>query len=263
MSAVEFGLSEHLFDHDCPHLVAHEGADIFSAFSDEFAVGKWLSQVAKGNDLISRHADKASRFHSRSNSRLLEGYPTPGVVNGMEPPSRALLEHSDIPWTTTRSTASPETGGGTSSRTKRKKAVADPRGTAKAVSVGNAIISYSTVRKVSSTTYLRRMHLSRDDAVAFFPESKETLELIFATDLTRCVSPEQFKVEISVSLHDGEGRRWPVVLECLRSAGQRHVRLNKGWSEMCRANGISVGKRIRLALWEQASGDALATVTIV
>jgi len=109
------------------------------------------------------------------------------------------------------------------------------------------------------------MHLSRNDATALYPECKETVEFIFATDTTRCVSPEQFKVQISVSLHDGEGRRWPVVLECLRSAGQRHVRLNKGWSEMCRANAIYVGKRIRLARWEQtsSSSDAIVTVTIV
>jgi len=135
----------------------------------------------------------------------------------------------------------------------------------KAASVGSAILSYSSVRKLSSTTNLRRIHLSRDDAAAFFPESKETMEFIFATDMTRCVSPEQFKVELSVSLQDGQGRRWPVVLECLRSAGQRHVRLNKGWAEVCRATGLSVGKSIRLARLEQASSssDAHDTVSLV
>lgn len=263
MSAVELGLSEHSFHPDCPHLVAHKGADIFGAFLDELIVGKWVSQVAKENDSMSPLADKASCSHSRSKSRLLAGDPAPGVFNEMESPSRALMDDSDIPWMTTRSTASPETGAETTSTTNRKKAVAAPPGTPKAASVGNAILSYSSVRKVSSTTYLRRMHLSRDDAAAFFPESKETMEFIFATDMTRSFSPEQLKVQISVSLHDGEGRRWPVVLECLRSAGQRHVRLNKGWAELCSANGISVGKRIRLALWEQASSDALVTVTIV
>ena len=268
MPAVEFELSEHLFDPDRTHLVAHRGADIFGAFSDELIVGKWVSQVTRENDLMSPHADKACCFYvknsySRSKSRLLAGNPAPCVVNGMESPFRALMDDSDIPWATTRSKASPETGVETTSRTNRKKAVANPPGTPKAADVGNTILSYSTVRKVSSTTSLRRMHLSRDDAAAFFPESKETMEFIFATDMTRCVSPPQFKIEISVSLYDGEGRRWPVVLECLRSAGQRHVRLNKGWAEVCSANGISVGKRIRLALWEQASSDALVTVTIV
>ena len=185
------------------------------------------------------------------------------MVNGIESPSSALLDDSDIPWVTTRSMASPESEIETTSRTNLEKAVADPCGTPKAASVGSVILSYSSVRKVSSTTYLRRMHLSRDDAAAFFPESKEAMEFIFATDMTRRVSPEHFKVEISASLQDGEGRRLPVVLECLRSAGQRHVRLNKGWAEVCRANGISVGMRIRLALWEQAADDALVTVTIV
>jgi len=261
MSAVDFGLSEPLFDPDCPHLIAHKGGDIFGAFSDESIVGNWVSQIAKENDLMSPHADKASCFHSRSKSRLLAGDPAPGVVNGIESPFHALMDDRNIPWTTTCSTASPETGVETTSRTNRKKSVAESLGTQKA-SVGNVILSYSTVRKVSSPTYCRRMHLSRGDAAAFFPESKEMMEVIFATDMTRCASPEQLKVEISVSLHDGEGRRWPVVLECLRSAGQRHVRLNKGWAEVCSANGISVGMRIRLALWKRASSDALVTVTI-
>jgi len=262
MSAVEFVYSENSLDPDCPHLFGQKEAkaDILDAFLDELIVGEWASQVSKETELISPHTDKASCFHLRGKSRFLAGDAAPNVVVEVASPSHASPADSDIPWT--RSTASPETGVKSSSRTNRKTAVVDATGNPSAASVGNVILAYSSVCKLSSTTYLRRMHLSRKDAVAFVPESKETIEFIFATDMTRCASSEQFKVEIPISLQDGEGRRWPVVLECLRSAGQRHLRLNKGWSEMCRVNGISVGERIRLARWEQASSSNGAFVTV-
>jgi len=264
MSAVEFVYSENPLDPECIHLFEQKEATIgiLDAFLDKLIVGEWASQGSKETELISPHTDKAFCFHLRSKSRFLAADAAPNVVVDVESPSHASPVDSDIPWT--RSTASPETGVKSSSRTNRKTAVVDATGTP-STSVGNAILSYSSVCKLSSTTYLRRMHLSRKDAIAFFPESKETIEFIFATDMTRCASSEQFKVEISVSLQDGEGRRWPVVLECLRSAGQRHLRLNKGWSEMCRVNGICVGKRIRLARWEQtsSSNDPFVTVSIM
>jgi len=263
MSAVDYRRSEHSFDPDCIHLVAHKEANIYGDFLDDFTVQDWVSQVAPETEFISPHADKASCLYSRSKSGHLAGNAVPSVVVGVESNSCASTAVSGI--SRTHFTASPETGFETISKTNRKEDVADAPGSHKAASVSNAIISYSSVRKLSSTTYLRRMHLSREDAVAFFPESKETMELIFATDMTRCISPEHFKVKIHVSLYDSEGKRWPVVLECLRSAGQRHVRLNKGWAEACRAIGLSVGKRIRLARWEQASSskDAFVTVSTV
>jgi hypothetical protein len=269
MNTLEFGRSEHSLDLACPHLLGHNvpKADIFSAFLDELIVGDWASQVSKETELISPHADKAHCLHARSKSGLFPGDAALSVIVGVE--SSSCVSTSELHVPLTRSKASPQTGVKSSSRANGagngEKAVADAPGTPEAAFVGNAILSLSYFRKLSSTTYLRRMHLSRNDATALFPECKETVEFIFATDTTRCVSPEQFKVQISVSLHDGEGRRWPVVLECLRSAGQRHVRLNKGWSEMSRANAIYVGKRIRLARWEQtsSSSDAIVTVTIV
>jgi hypothetical protein len=87
------------------------------------------------------------------------------------------------------------------------------------------------------------MHLSRDDAVALFPEIEKTMESAFATDVQRNVSPGHFKAGVDVSLQDGRGRHWPILLEFVRTAGQRHVRLNKGWVQMCSANGFPVGKR--------------------
>lgn len=205
--------------------------------------------------------------HSRSKSRQLAGNAALNVVVELESNPHASTAVTCIP--RTRSKVSHKTGFKSSStaigsRTGGKD-VANAPGTPKTASVGNAFLSYSPVRKLSSTSCLRRMHLSRSDAAAFFPEGKETIEFIFATDTRRCVTPELFKFELAVSLQDGQGRRWPVVLECLRSAGQRHVRLNKEWAEVCRATGLSVGTSIPLVRLEQASSsrDALVTELLV
>lgn len=260
MSAAQLENSKFSLDLDCSHLFGHEEAkaDIFGAFSNEFIVGACASQVVKEKEAISPYTDRAYCFHSRSSSRLLAVDAAPSADVGMESSSHASTADCRRP--RTRFKASPEIGAKSTSRAvgfrTREKAVAVAPGTPRDASAGNTILSFSSVRKISSTTYLRRLQLSRGEAAALFPASKEMMEFIFATDTTRCASPEQLKVETCVSLQDGEGRLWPAVLECLRSGGQRHVRLNKGWSEMCRANGISVGKRIRLALWEQVSSSS-------
>ena len=95
------------------------------------------------------------------------------------------------------------------------------------------------------------MHLSREDAAELFPDVKSALELVYKTKMTRRESLAPFKKGTCVYIHDIEGRRWPVVLECLRTAGQRHVRFNKGWAEVCSANRISVGMCVRLARWKE------------
>ena len=130
----------------------------------------------------------------------------------------------------------------------------------------STIILHSSVRKITNATYLRRMHLSRDDAAGLFPEFESILNIVFTMKGTsrREYSPP-IKKGTCVYIQDVEGRRWPVVLECLRTAGQRHVRFNKGWSEMCSANGISIGKCFRLARWKQgpsSSHSAIVTLSI-
>ena len=115
MSAVDFRRSEHSFDPDCIHLVAHKEANIYGDFLDDFIVGDWVSQVAPEMEFISPHADKASYLYSRSQSEQLAGNAAPSVVVGVESNSCASTAVSGI--SRTHFTASPETGFETISRT--------------------------------------------------------------------------------------------------------------------------------------------------
>jgi len=125
-------------------------------------------------------------------------------------------------------------------------------------------ISQSAFRGITNTTYLRKMPLSRDDAVRLFPEFKSSVDYVFSSSVNKHGSSGNFQVETSVSIQDAEGRCWSVALECLRTAAQRHIRLNRGWSEVCRANGLSVGKRFRLERWVKLSSkDAVVTLSTV
>lgn len=260
MSLAESGNNEHVLNHDYHLLVAQKETDVSRTFLGKFA-GDWASTDARETRPISPPADKGYRCPSTSHSRQLADDAAPSVVAEEESPCHTSTNSNPRK----RYTASSELGVKSNPETNREKAAADAPGTSNALSVGNAVLAYSSVRKLSSTTSFRRMHLSRDDAVALFPEIKNTMDFVFITDTKRCQSPEYFKVDIAVSLQDEEGRHWPIMLECLRSAGQRHVRLNKGWAEMSRAIGISVGKRIRLARWEHpsSSNDALITLSVV
>ena len=71
----------------------------------------------------------------------------------------------------------------------------------------------------------------------------------------------------SIDLFVAERARcWPVLLECVRTAGQRHVYFNKGWAELCSANGLFIGKSAQLARWKEGvspSHVALVTLSIV
>lgn len=131
------------------------------------------------------------------------------------------------------------------------------------------VLSHSALRDLTNTTYLRKIPLSRADAIRLFPEFKSSVDFVFDTDVSRHASSGNFKVETFVYIQDARGKRWTVVLECLRGAGQRHVRLNRGWAEMCRANDLSVGRRFRLDRWVQSSSssttsqDAVVTLSTV
>ena len=137
------------------------------------------------------------------------------------------------------------------------------------ISTAQMVISYSSVRSLTNPTYLRRLNLSKEDAISLFPEAQATMYSVFAKDARRCDSPGKFwKSSTSVGIQDPEGRQWQVVLECLRTSSQRHVRLIKGWEDMCILNGLSVGMIVRLDRWEQAfpsasSREALVTVSIL
>ena len=124
------------------------------------------------------------------------------------------------------------------------------------------IISYTSVRRLSSMTYMRKMHLSKKDAVNLFPELQSSIEALFRIGEKQRDKLGPFKMSVPVSLHDDEGRQWPVVLEGQLTAGQRHVRLINGWAKMCSVKGFSVGKRIRLDRWEQRTSSRGSFVTV-
>ena len=136
-------------------------------------------------------------------------------------------------------------------------------------STAQMIISFSCVRSLTNPTYLRRLNLSRKDAINLFPQAQSTMNSAFAKNARPCESPRKFwKSSTSVGIQDPEGRLWPVVLVCLRTASQRHVKLTRGWAETCSANGFCVGMIVRLDRWEEAppsepSREALVTVSIV
>ena len=130
----------------------------------------------------------------------------------------------------------------------------------------SGVVLYSSVRKLTNATYLRKMHLSSEDALGLFPEVTSTLDFVYRNKMTRHESWKPVKKGIYVHIHDIEGRRWPVLLECVRTAGQRHVHFNKGWAELCSANGLFIGKSAQLARWKEGvspSHVALVTLSIV
>ena len=254
------GHSEHALDRDCPLLVGRKEAEIFGVFLDEFAGGDWAFPSVRDLQTASPYADEDHYDCERGDSKLFASDAlTSNVVNGVDLPSQTPMVDSKI--LRKSPTDNPEERGNSSLDSNSDKTDADADITSD-VSIVDAILAHSSIRALSNTTYLRRMHLSRDDAVALFPEIRETMEAVFATGVKRHASQGLFKTGIDVSLQDENGRRYPVVLEVVRTAGQRHVRLNEGWAQMCIANGLAVGTCVRLARWEQAYSSKESLVTV-
>jgi hypothetical protein len=251
---------EHSRDRDCPLLVGRKEAEIFGAFLNEFAGGDWAFPNMGKLQTASPYADEDFHGCEKGHSSFFASDDsTSSVITGVDSPPQIPTADSNIPRKSP--TASPEECGDSRPDSNGGKTGAAAPITPD-VSIFDVILAHASVRVLSNTTYLRRMHLSREDAIAFFPEIKKSIESAFKAGLTRHASPGRFKTGIDVSLHDEQGRRWPVVLEVLRTAGQRHVRLNKGWAQMSIANGFAIGKCIRLARWEQASPSKEALVTV-
>ena len=253
---------EHSLDRTCPLLVGRNEAEIFGAFLNEFAGEDWAIPNTGQLKTASPYADHdfygcERGFHS---TFFASDDSTSSVITGIHSPLQIPTADSKIPQKSP--TAIPEDCGDSRPDSKGHKTGTAAPTTPDDVSIVDVTLAYSSVRLLSNTTYLRRMHLSREDAIALFPEIKKTIESAFKTGVKRHASSGRFKTGIDVSLQDKQGRHWPVVLEVLRTAGQRHVRLNKGWAEMSIANGLAVGKCIRFARWEQASPSKEALVTV-
>lgn len=235
----------------------------FAAFLDQFTEGSWplsgtgeMRPVSSSSDEDDGCRKSCSKIFETTTKTLTT------IVTGEELPHQAPKYGCNI--TRARPSGSTETCGHSSVDDDKDATAA---GTSRAFDeiFKSGDVLYSSVRKITNTTYLRRMHLSKEDAVNFFPEVKSSVEFVFMTKMARHEYSAPFKKGTLVRINDIEGRRWPIVLECLRTAGQRHVRFNKGWAKMCIANGLSVGKCVRLARWKHgsSSSDALVTLSVV
>ena len=99
----------------------------------------------------------------------------------------------------------------------------------------------------------RRMQPSEKEAVNLFPEVQSN----HLQDRREAVDkPGYFKMSVPVSVQDDEGRQWPVVLECLLTADQRHVRLVKGWTDMYQRQRIF--RRSENQAWELGGAYGVA-----
>ena len=254
------GHSAHSLDRDCPLLVGRKEAEIFDAFLNEFADGDWAIPNMGKLQTALPYADEDFHGCERGQSSFFASDDsTSSVMTGVDSPPQIPTADSKVPRKFPM--ASPEECGDSHPDSNGDKTGAAAPITPD-VSIFDVILAHSSVRVLSNTTYLRRMHLSREDAIALFPEIRKTIEYAFKAGLKRHASPGRFKIGIDISLQDEQGRRWPVALEVLHTAGQRHVRFNKGWAQMSIANGFAVGKCIRLARWDQASPSKEALVTV-
>ena len=305
MTCTAFGLHGASRDEDADEqhdfLVFTKGStETFAAFLDEFSDGSWPPPDTVEMRSVSIYSDEDHESSSLSkNSEKRFGCPesyfkvvgaaaatSPSVdatspsVDATSPSVDAAAAPSPSVVTTADASPSPPTANGCDI------AKASPSGSCTETCVDSSSFAekpgnnasralkelflsakylHSSVRKITNPTYLRRMNLSRDDAAGLFPEFGSILNSVFMRSMSRREYWPPMKKGACVYVHDAEGRRWPVVLECLRTAGQRHVRFSKGWAEMCSANGVSLGKCFRLARWRKGSSSshsAIVTLSI-
>ena len=255
--------------------------ETFAAFLDEFSDGSWPVPDTKEMRLVSHYGDE-DRECPKSYFKVfdIEAATSPGVdatspsvdtTVETSPSIVATADASPFPTENGRYITETRPSGSSTERCVDSSSFAQKPGTSADAcrALGKLILSkqilHSSVRSITNTTCLRRMHLSREDAAGLFPEFISILNSVFMKDASRREYSPPTKRGICVYIHDAAGRRWPVVLECLRTAGQRHVRFNKGWAEMCSANEVSIGECFRLARWKQGSSssyNAIVTLSI-
>lgn len=262
----------------CPlELSTHKHVNTFGAFLDEFTGGSWVSFADSCSDCRStsftctngeeddcqssrvpetlteeRCFSKPRRTINVLDSQVDAQHPSLKLNNTEEQPSSptsrndgdSLQQLHPRPYEKTESASgTPKETSVDGDKAKSSDAVA-------------RTLAHSCFRTLTNTTYLRRMHMGKEDAIGLFPKVRKTIEHTFAADTKQSISLGPIKIATSVFLQDGKGRRWPVVLECLRTAGQRHIRINRGWGAVCVANRLTVGKCIRLERWEKlAQGE--------
>jgi hypothetical protein len=275
---------------DAFSLMYTESNDMFREFMEEFTIGSWpLSENGSmppmkrftdlghlGGQSNRRAGDTADNVISFVGSNdqvaVVEGYPCRGQKGH---PKTKIEGARDLDFLRVSAEVSTKIDNDEANAPSRSGSCTAPSGSTARLTdftppsdkdeneaISERIISYTSVRRLSNTTYMRRMHLSKKEAINLFPEVQGNIETIFRIGERQRDKPGPFKMSVPVSLHDDEGRQWPVVLECQLTAGQRHVRLVKGWTELCSVKGFSVGKRIRLDRWEQRTSSRRSFVAV-
>lgn len=102
----------------------------------------------------------------------------------------------------------------------------------------------SYVYTLTWSTFLRRLHIKVDHAkkVSLLPE---TVNCINSHCSPRYLPDRVFEKQW-VRIRDQHNRVLMVLYECVLVNGQRHSRICKGWSNLCRANYLKVGDQIVL-----------------
>ena len=172
---------EHSLDRDCPLLVGRKEAEIFGAFLNEFAGGDWAFPNMGELQTASPYADEDFHGCERGHSGFFASdASTSSAITGVDSPPQIPKDDSNIPRKSL--TASPEECGDSRPDSNGGKTSAAAPITPD-ISIFDVILAHSSVRVLSNTTYLRRMHLSREDAIAFFPEIKKAIESALRRDL--------------------------------------------------------------------------------
>ena len=263
-SSVPHGIGNGAFEH-ASLLPTVGNTETFLAFLNEFSEGSWPLKDATEKQAILSHTGKyhmCQELYSKEEAETMRAPSTSFVT-------RAQREHFPFQAPTDVCDLSRGCPSKSAETCTDSSPVADKDGTTADAPCfleeicSRRILLHSCVRKLTNPTYLRRMHMSREDSEGLFPDVKRSLDFVYRTKMTRRESLSPFKNGTCVHLYDIEGRRWPVTLEWLRTAGQRHVRLNQGWAEVCRANGFSIGTCVRLARWKQGLSPSLVTFSIV
>jgi len=247
--------------------ISQKDCEMFSAFLTEFTGGPWPPSDEKDIDSTSpcdREDSLGDQKSLPNASAANSALKVKGEDNCL--PSSSQSAESDIPWAqpgvdSAEPSVNFDRASGKTLTERRKKNAS--RAVPAAIAT-HGILSYSSLRELTNTTYLRRINLRMQDAACLFPEAQKTMDLVFLARKMRFKALANFRESVPVCMQDVHGKKWVVELECVRSAGQRHVRFTKGWAEMCIALGLSVGKRFRFDRWVQASSaDALVTVSVI
>ena len=119
----------------------------------------------------------------------------------------------------------------------------------KKASLGTATESsvFSLRYVLSNSTYVRKLYIKANVAAVLFPWSSNGLKALSNSKL-QTTRAGAFAMRQIVVVRDEQGRHWNVVYEYFQGKGQKHRRLNAGWSQFCKANDLRVGDRICIEL---------------